>query len=71
MSSKAVRNHVVLVFERGLLTNGESFLGALRFNQVVGPFTEQEADEYIPNPAPKGWEFVISPLEDGNKEFQG
>lgn len=41
-----------------------------QFDSVVGPFTESEANEYIPNPAPKGYRFVMTQLTAGDKEFQ-
>lgn len=62
------KNHVVLVFEKILVGHEECLAG---LNMVVGPFTEREAEEYIPNPAPKHWVFAVVPLEDGSREFQG
>lgn len=39
-------------------------------HDVIGPFeTEQDAMDYIPNPTPKGFKFIVQELSSGDKEF--
>lgn len=57
-----MKDHVVVVIRPDLTAKD-------CVQSVVGPFTEKEAEEYIPNPAPKDWIFLIIPLDDGQSEF--
>ncbi len=39
-------------------------------HDVIGPFaTEQDAMNYIPNPTPKGFKFLVHQMSSTDKEF--